>query len=380
MRLLTLAIAYLLFCDGILCRRKNFTVYDCNKTSLVDELKFDIDVSNDDEVVSPTQATHYQRSPHKKDSSINHKNFTTTATTSTPTPSATGHSHKHSDPLDVLNNIFSILFSPSSTSTTSNVINMAATLSTAPPHISVHKTTETTSPSQRHTTYTFASTTHMKDFFSTASHAVHTTMITKTESTVAEDHTKPSRKQKNLHVKSKHHKDTSKHHNNNDSDDDDDNDSGNDDSDDDNDKKGDGKRTATSSSILPSFTMLNALPSLTATAPDPKKSQMESEMVAAERTNKIIGIVVGLGCVAIGSAGLVGYIISRRQDRLQEQSLADGSVQTRWRPQSFLAVVSSAVNRIQHNCSRESTFKNNATNASQGMSANMQTIEHGYAV
>ncbi|KAG2183594.1 hypothetical protein INT43_006600 [Umbelopsis isabellina] len=353
MRLLTLAIAYLLFCDGILCRH----------------------AVNEDEVVSPIQATQYQRPPHKKESSINHKNFTTTTTTFTPKSSATGLSHKHADPLDVLNNIFSILFSPSSTSTTSNVISSSASLSTAPHHISVHRATETKSVSQHHTAYISEPTTHIKDSYSTASHAVHTTMITKSKSTVTEDHTNPSRKQKNLHVKSNHYKGKTKHDNDSDDDDDD-----NDSDDDNNDGDGGGKRTSTSSSIRPSFTMLSALPSLTATAPDPKKSQIESEMVAAERTNKIIGIVVGLGCVAIGSAGLIGYILSRRQDRRQEQLLADGSVQTRWRPQSFLAVVSTAVNRIQHNCSRDSSFKHNATNTNQGMPTSMQTVEHGYAV
>ncbi|KAJ2961052.1 hypothetical protein NQZ79_g3638 [Umbelopsis isabellina] len=356
MRLLTLAIAFLLFCDGMLSRH----------------------VVNEEEVLTPTQAIQYKRPHHKKETIVNHKNFTTTASTSTPKPSATGHSHKNADPLDVLNNIFSILFSPSSTSTTSNVTFKSATLSTAPHNNTIHRATETKPASQRHTAYTSAPTTHKKDLYSTASHAVHTTMITKSKSTVYEDHTEASPKQKSHHVESEHYKKKSKHDNN--SDDDDDNDSGGGDDDDDDDDDDGGKRTHTSSFIIPSATILNAFPSLTATAPDPKKSQMESEMVAAERTNKIIGIVVGLGCVAIGSAGLVGYILSRRQDRRQEKLLADGSVQTRWRPQSFLAVVSTAVNRIQHNCSRDNSFKSTEINNSHGMSTSMQAGEHGYAV
>jgi hypothetical protein len=335
-------------------------------------------VYEDEGAATPSHATQVQRHPHKKESTMNHGKSTTPV--SNPITNATGHSHKHADsldPLDVLNTIFSILFPPPSTSTTSNVTFKSATPSKASHRTTAHKTTVLKTTSYRHTIHSSASTTHTKDLLPNAKHAVHTQMASISNAAPAGHHTKPSQKAKSHHWKSTSQKKKSKHNNDNDNDHNDDGDS---DSDNDGDVIDDGGKKIHRSSAMPSVTMLNALPSLTATAPDPKKSQMESEMVAAERTNKIIGIVVGLGCVAIGSAGLVGYILSRRQDRAQQIALSEGLMQTKWRPQSFLAVVSSAVNRIQTTCSRNNSVKSSANTTNQGMRTSAQADEHGYAV
>ncbi|GAB5593602.1 hypothetical protein Unana1_08502 [Umbelopsis nana] len=111
--------------------------------------------------------------------------------------------------------------------------------------------------------------------------------------------------------------------------------------------------------VTPSATTVNTLPSLTTSIDNPSNTQTDSETVQAERTNKNIGIVVGLGCVVIGAAGLAGVIISRRQDKARQVIMGEGDVQTRWRPQSFLAVVATAVSRFQQTCSRDNSVKSN---------------------
>jgi hypothetical protein len=210
--------------------------------------------------------------------------------------------------------------------------------------------TPTKTANHQHTPHKTATGTHRP-----SKQAVKHQSATNTISMLAEQESNaPDRSSARPH---KSHKppDITKDEDGNDDDDDDDNDDGGSD---------DGGKVAVAHMVTPSATV-SARPSVTAYLESPTNTQAESEAVRAERANKIIGIVVGLGCVVIGAAGLAGIIIIRKREKARQIVLDDPDVQTRWRPQSFLAVVTTAVTRAQQTCHRDNSLKSNGSSESK---------------
>jgi hypothetical protein len=216
--------------------------------------------------------------------------------------------------------------------------------------------TQTKTTSHQHTPHKTATGTHRP-----SKHAVKHHSATNTKSMLAEQETSwpdtPLTSSHKAHTPPDAEKDD-------DDDDDDDGDDEDDEDDEDGGSDGGGSNIAVAHIVTPSATM-SARPSATANLESPTNTQTESEAVRAERANKIIGIVVGLGCVVIGAAGLAGIIIIRKREKARQIVLDDPDVQTRWRPQSFLAVVTTAVTRAQQSCHRQNSVKSNGSSESK---------------
>ncbi|KAH8549161.1 hypothetical protein BGW37DRAFT_503832 [Umbelopsis sp. PMI_123] len=161
------------------------------------------------------------------------------------------------------------------------------------------------------------------------------------------------------------HKSPKPPHTDPEADEDGDDDNADDNDDDDDGRSDDDSHPAATPMVIPSATVSHPLPSMTADLENPTNKQTESEAVRADRANKIIGIAVGLGCVVIGAAGLSGIVIARKRDKARQVVLDDGELQTRWRPQSFLAVVTTAVSRAQQACQRDNSIKSNGSSESK---------------
>ncbi|KAG1244904.1 hypothetical protein G6F68_015256 [Rhizopus microsporus] len=113
--------------------------------------------------------------------------------------------------------------------------------------------------------------------------------------------------------------------------------------------------------------------------------------VDAEPQSKIIGISVGAiaGCVA--AAGLAGmFVYRRRQSKEQESDVVPDELNTRYRTQSFMAVVAGAVARLpkHRDSSRSSrssgvmgTIRRAASKASKSLSrSGSRSSQQSYGV
>lgn len=213
--------------------------------------------------------------------------------------------------------------------------------------------TQTKTTSHQHTPHKTATGTHRP-----SKHAVKHHSATNTQSMLAEQETNwPDTPLTSSHKSPKPPDAETDDDDNDDDDEDDDNDE------DDGGSDSSGGKIAVAHIVTPSAT-ISARPSATANLESPTNTQTESEAVRAERANKIIGIVVGLGCVVIGAAGLAGILIIRKREKARQIVLDDPDVQTRWRPQSFLAVVTTAVTRAQQTCHRQNSVKSNGSSGS----------------
>ncbi|KAI8581772.1 hypothetical protein K450DRAFT_278844 [Umbelopsis ramanniana AG] len=329
MRVVLLAVAYLMLCDGVTCR------------SLAHE-----------------RSLHRRHELHRKHSHIN--DVVDTTTTPSMEPSSTNPIDPDSTSSDAYDIMIAQIISQLYSNYTSDMtpLNVTAQPDTLPFENStlVSELANSTQTSTHTKTASHHHTPHNTATRRPSKHAVEHHSATNTISTLAEQETDwPDRQSAHPH---KSHKppDTKK------DDDDDDDDDGDDDDEDD--SSDDGSNIAVAHIITPSVTV-SARPSVTANLESPTSTQAESEAVRAERANKIIGIVVGLGCVVIGAAGLAGIIIIRKREKARQIVLDDPDVQTRWRPQSFLAVVTTAVTRAQQSCHRENSIKSNGSSESK---------------
>jgi hypothetical protein len=311
---------------------------------------------------------HPQRHPHFNTVNDSDKQFKPPSLTRPSTVS----SEFTADPIDILNSIISLLYPASSSSTPTIVpyvptatpgavsLENATIILSEPKKDTVHPT-HTKTANHHHTTTSITSTVGVTRTHHSANHEIHIKTALNTKSMLAAQETKsPYHHAKQQHVPQRpssqqSDQDTESDGQADDNDGDDDVDSG----------RGGGSDTDGSQQsahlpmVTPSATIIHLMPSLTTASETPTKTQTGSEMVQAERANKIIGIVVGLGCVVVGAAGLAGFIVSRRRDKASQISLEQGDVQTRWRPQSFVAVVATAVSRLQKTCSRDNSVKSN---------------------
>ncbi|KAI9254667.1 hypothetical protein BY458DRAFT_325437 [Sporodiniella umbellata] len=141
--------------------------------------------------------------------------------------------------------------------------------------------------------------------------------------------------------------------------------------DDDNSSK-DGALTAMGTTINPAAPVPTGLPNTQITA----QKNSDGETVEATHQNKIIGISVGavVGCVA--AAGLAGMFIYRRRQDQETEEVPD-EVNTRYRTQSFMAVVAGAVAKLPKRSDSSSssgsggvmgTLKRAATSMSRSLS------------
>ncbi|KAI7870667.1 hypothetical protein BDF14DRAFT_1741162 [Spinellus fusiger] len=104
--------------------------------------------------------------------------------------------------------------------------------------------------------------------------------------------------------------------------------------------------------------------------PDPNTSSEESSQlisVNGSRSNKILGLGLGLGIGGIAAIGLAGLLVHNHRKKANgaDEGVIDSNspemnVRTRWRPQSFMGVVASAVARLPRSPSTRS-------NTSRGM-------------
>ncbi|KAI9285114.1 hypothetical protein BC943DRAFT_380631 [Umbelopsis sp. AD052] len=324
MRVVLLAVAYLMLCDGVTCR------------SLAHE-----------------QSLHRRHELHRKHNHIDNAVDTTTTPSSLIEPSSTNPDPDSTEAYDIIiAQIISQLYS----NYTSGITPLDETAQ--PDTLTFENSTlvsELANSTQTHTkTSSHQHTPHNTAAHRPAKHAVQQHSATNTISKLAEQET--DRPDKQSAHKSHKPPDTEKDNDDNDDDDDED--------DDDDDGNDNGSNMAVAHMVTPSATM-SARPSVTAYLESPTNTQAESEAVRAERANKIIGIVVGLGCVVIGAAGLAGIIIIRKREKARQIVLDDQDVQTRWRPQSFLAVVTTAVTRAQQSCHRENSIKSNGSSESK---------------
>ncbi|KAF7722940.1 hypothetical protein EC973_002572 [Apophysomyces ossiformis] len=78
------------------------------------------------------------------------------------------------------------------------------------------------------------------------------------------------------------------------------------------------------------------------------------EFVAGSVSNKSVGIGlgVGIGCVAV--LGLVGLLIHNKRKNRDSILSGEPNVQTRWRPQSFMAAVAAVASRLSRSSSQRS--------------------------
>ncbi|KAG0185827.1 hypothetical protein DFQ28_008719, partial [Apophysomyces sp. BC1034] len=78
------------------------------------------------------------------------------------------------------------------------------------------------------------------------------------------------------------------------------------------------------------------------------------ESVPGSVSNKAIGIGLGVGIGCVAALGLAGLLIHNRRKQAEGQSLGESNVQTRWRPQSFMAAVAAVASRLSRTPSQRS--------------------------
>ncbi|KAI9249048.1 ras guanine nucleotide exchange factor domain-containing protein [Sporodiniella umbellata] len=83
---------------------------------------------------------------------------------------------------------------------------------------------------------------------------------------------------------------------------------------------------------------------------------MEGRTVEAGTHSKIIGISVGAVCGCVAAAGLAGMFIYRHRQKKQEEEAVPDELNTRYRTQSFMAVVAGAVAKLPKRDSARSSL------------------------
>ncbi|KAM3580793.1 hypothetical protein VKS41_006852 [Umbelopsis sp. WA50703] len=99
-----------------------------------------------------------------------------------------------------------------------------------------------------------------------------------------------------------------------------------------------------------------------------------SNTVAGDVTNTKIGIGIGVGVGCVAAIGLAGLVLYRRREGRQQDNYDSGSgepVSTRWRPQSFMAVLGGVVAKLPRTnstSSRSSRLRSVFSNLSRNSS------------
>lgn len=103
----------------------------------------------------------------------------------------------------------------------------------------------------------------------------------------------------------------------------------------------------------------------------------ETQAVEGDVSNKALGIGLGVGVGCVAAIGLAGLLVAnkRRRDSTQSSSSSpaldgeeeDPNVSTRWRPQSFMGVLSSVVAKLPRSASLRSQRSQRQSSSAAGM-------------
>ncbi|KAI9281462.1 hypothetical protein BY458DRAFT_574788 [Sporodiniella umbellata] len=120
---------------------------------------------------------------------------------------------------------------------------------------------------------------------------------------------------------------------------------------DEDDKNNDEDDLSYSSTLLPSSTIQQTLPSQTS---DPSIFGGNELSVSNSVSNKALGIGLGVGIGCVAALGLAGLLFHNKRRRLQESMVENSDIGTRWSPQNFRDVVASTVSNLPRSPSQRS--------------------------